>query len=177
VHKEKNNTMRMVLSGYGDKEEDTDRQRDGGEEMGGDESRAAGGEYSEGYERGAEEASGDAEGETIGISSECGAEAVGDAGRKEEVTTDERIEALLKSSEAQGKTIDKILVGMDKISANFREFQEDRNQINRSMATLIERVDKLAEKIDRQTDNIDRLEKFFERSLTKPPNGKTKGSK
>jgi methyl-accepting chemotaxis protein len=93
------------------------------------------------------------------------------------VTIDERIEGLVKASEQQGGTIDRILAGMDKISENFREFQEDRNQINRSMATLIERVDKLAEKIDRQTDNVDRLEKFFERSLTKPPNGKTKGGK
>lgn len=84
------------------------------------------------------------------------------------MTIDERLEALVKASEEQGRTIDRILAGLDKITANFQEFQEDRNQINRSMQTLIQKVDKL-------TDNVDRLERFFERTLKLPPNGKTKG--
>jgi uncharacterized coiled-coil DUF342 family protein len=74
------------------------------------------------------------------------------------MTIDERIEALLKSSEDQGKTMDKILAG-------FREFREDRSQINLTLRSLIENVDKL-------TTSVSKLESLFTRSLTKPPNGK-----
>lgn len=105
------------------------------------------------------------------------------------MTIDERIEALVKGSEEQRKSIDGLVestknleataksqsAAMDKILEGFREFKEDRWHLQQSLRTLIERVDRIGEKIDRQTDNIDRLERFFERSLTKPPNGKTKG--
>lgn len=107
------------------------------------------------------------------------------------MTTDERLEALVKSAEEnrraseqqaeslkrlqataeeQGRTMDRILAGFDKINESFREFRDDRWHINQSLRTLVNKVDRL-------TDNVDRLERFFEHSLTKPPNGKTKGKK
>ena len=72
--------MRMVRFGYGDEEENTDRQRDGIEEMGRNDSRTEGTEYSEGYECGAEEAPGDAESETLRTGAERGQKTVGEEG-------------------------------------------------------------------------------------------------
>ena len=89
------------------------------------------------------------------------------------MTIDERIEALVKASELQRESIArreataaKQSETMDKILAGFREFRDDRVQINGTLASLIASVDKL-------TVNVSKLETLFTRSLTKPPNGKT----
>lgn len=84
------------------------------------------------------------------------------------MTIDERIEALVKASEQQRFSIEKQHEEFKAVLESFREFREDRLQINQTLRTLIEKVDTL-------TGNVDRLERFFERSLVKPPNGKTKG--
>lgn len=83
------------------------------------------------------------------------------------MTTDERLDKLTVIVAKQAETAANQSAAMDKIIESFREFRSDRVQMNGTMQTLIQKVDKL-------TDNVDRLEKFFERSLTKPPNGKTK---
>ena len=76
------------------------------------------------------------------------------------MTIDERLDKLTAIAERQSAEMDKIL-------ESFREFREDRWHINQSLRTLIGNVDKL-------TANVDKLESLFTRSLTKPPNGKTK---
>ena len=74
------------------------------------------------------------------------------------MTIDERIEALVKASEEQrlsiekleatatkqSETMDRIQKGLDTVLEGFREFREDRWHINQSLRTLVENVDRLS---------------------------------
>jgi chromosome segregation ATPase len=90
------------------------------------------------------------------------------------VTTDERIENLLKATERLESTATRQAEEMKDIAASFREFREDRWHINQSLRTLIENVNRMSASVDALTENVNKLESLFNRSLTNPPNGKTK---
>ena len=89
---------------------------------------------------------------------------------------------LLESQKSLDSNMHKLVEKVDKLTDNMKEWHEDRQQMNKTMLNLMEqqkttfeRLDKMeAEGLERSKEadaRMARLEKLFERSITRGQNG------
>lgn len=89
---------------------------------------------------------------------------------------------LLESQKSLDSNMHKLVEKVDKLTDNMQEWHEDRQQMNKTMLNLIERQNATFERLDKMETaalerskeadaRMTRLEKLFERSITRGQNG------
>jgi ferritin-like metal-binding protein YciE len=89
---------------------------------------------------------------------------------------------LLASQASHDAQIEKLIENQAKLQDSMREWHEDRQQMNKTMLNLIERQNATFERLDKMESaaeqrskeadaRMTRLEKLFERSITRGQNG------